>query len=46
MAKRFGHVIEGYSETSNGTVNIDSGGIVVVEDEQGELCLKSAEEAQ
>jgi hypothetical protein len=34
-----GCVIEGYIETSNGTVYIDTGGIVVVEDQQDQLCL-------
>jgi hypothetical protein len=35
----YGCVIEGYIETSNGTVNIGTGGIVVVEDQQDEVCL-------
>ena len=41
----YGCVIEGYIETSNGTVYIDTGGVVVVEDQQDQLCLlRSPEE--
>ena len=41
----YGCVIQGYIETSNGTVNIGTGGIVVVEEQQDQLCLlRSAEE--
>ena len=40
----YGCVIEGYVETSNGTVTIGTGGVVVVDDEVNELCLlRSAE---
>ena len=40
----YGCVIEGYIETSNGTVTIGTGGVVVIEDEEDELCLlRSAE---
>ena len=41
----YGCVIQGYIETSNGTVYIDTGGVVVVEDQQDQLCLlRSPEE--
>ena len=35
----YGCVIEGYIETSNGTVTIGTGGVVVIDDEEDELCL-------
>lgn len=41
----YGCLIEGYIETSNGTVNIGTGGVVVVDDQEDELCLlRNAEE--
>jgi hypothetical protein len=41
----YGCVIEGYIETSHGTVTIGTGSIVVVEEQQDQLCLlRSAEE--
>ena len=41
----YGCLIEGYIETSHGTVTIGTGGVAVVEDQNDQLCLlRSAEE--
>jgi hypothetical protein len=45
LSLSYGCVVEGYIETSNGTVTIDTGGVVVVEDQHDQLCLlRSPEE--